>query len=170
MSLSARGLLCNRQHGFRKRKSCLTQLLDHFDNIIESFQSGKDFDAIYLDYAKAFDKIDHRLLLVKLRRYGFSDKFVKWIKSFLTDRKQQVVVNGYLSVFALIVSGVPQGTVLGPILFLIFINDIHNCVKHSIVRCFADDTRLCKTITSSVDVSNLQSDLGQIIEWSKRNN
>ena len=168
--LEKNGLICNRQHGFRRGKSCLTQLLHHFDEIIEAFQNGHDVDAIYLDYAKAFDKVDHRLLLAKLRIYGFSDKLIKWVESFLTDRTQQVVVSGHLSLIAIILSGVPQGTVLGPILFLIFINDIHSCVQHSIVRCFADDTRLCKSITSCSDISKLQTDLENVIAWSRRNN
>ena len=106
--LESNGLICNRQHGFRRGKSCLTQLLHHFDEIIEAFQNGHDVDALYLDYAKAFDKVDHRLLLVKLRKYGFSEKLVKWVESFLTDRTQQVVVSGHLSVVAIILSGVPQ--------------------------------------------------------------
>ena len=168
--LEENGLICSRQHGFRKGKSCLTQLLKHFDDIIDSLQSGNDFDAIYLDYAKAFDKVDHRLLLKKLRLYGFPEKLVQWIKSFLVGRTQQVVVNGYMSTVATIISGVPQGTVLGPILFLIFINDIHQFVQSSIIRCFADDTRLCKSITCESDVIELQNDLDRVIDWSQRNN
>ena len=99
-------------------------------------------DAIYLDYAKAFDKVDHQLLLSKLQLYGFHSKIIRWIESFLTNRSQQVIVNGHMSITAPIISGVPQGTVLGPILFLILINDIASCVSHSTLRCFADGTRI----------------------------
>ena len=130
-------LLCNQQHGFRSGHSCLTQLLHHFDDILENFLDGNDTDCIYLDYAKAFDKVDHALLIKKLSKYGIHPKIIKWIDSFLNDRTQQVVVDGQLSVAALIVSSVPQGTVLGPILFFIFINDITFCVTNSVICCFA---------------------------------
>ena len=106
----------------------------------------------------------------KLQLYGIHPKIVKWVESFLTDRKQSVVVDGKLSLLALILSGVPQGTVLGPILFLIFINDIEHCIMHSIVRCFADDTRISIAVKSEQDVKLLQSDLENVIKWSERNN
>ena len=164
------GLFCQSQHGFRSGKSCLTQLLHHLDDIIDALTSGNDMDAIYLDYAKAFDKVDHKLLLRKLYLYGFSQKVIKWIESFLSHRFQKVVVDGFTSIIALILSGVPQGTVLGTILFLIFINDIVLCVKSTTLRCFADDTRLCKPIAYCSDVSDLQNDLENVIDWSNRNN
>ena len=111
--LEENNLLNSKQHGFRSGKSCLTQLLHHFDDIIESLSNGDDMDAIYLDYAKAFDKVDHQLLLSKLQLYGFRSKIIRWIESFLTNRSQQVIVDGYMSITAPIISGVPQGTVLG---------------------------------------------------------
>ena len=129
-----------------------------------------DFDFICLDYAKAFDKVDYKLLLKKLHIYGIHPKIIKWIESFLLDRKQAVVFDGHLSILALILSGVPQGTVLGPIIFLIFINDIDQCIMHSIIRCFADDTRISIAIRSEKDVRLLQSDLHNVIKWSERNN
>ena len=158
------------QHGFQAGRSCLTQLLHHLDDITEALTNDADFDTIYLDYAKAFDKVDHKLLLHKLHLYGIHPKMIKWIESFLCGRKQTVVVNGTSSSPADIISGVPQGTVLGPILFLIFINDIEHCISHSIVRCFADDTKICKHINSTEDVAALQSDLENVIKWSQLNN
>ena len=128
--LEENNLLNSKQHGFRSGKSCLTQLLHHFDDIIESLSNDDDMDAIYLDYAKAFDKVDHQLLLSKLQLYGFHSKIIRWIESFLTNRSQQAIVDGHMSITAPIISGVPQGTVLGPILFLIFINDIATVVSH----------------------------------------
>jgi hypothetical protein len=145
-------------------------MLDHFDDIMQGLTNDKDTDAIYLDYAKAFDKVDHRMLIEKLRLYGFSPQLVKWIESFLVDRSQKVVVDGKHSYFAKIISGVPQGTVLGPILFILFINDLESCVKNSKVRFFADDTRVCKQISSEADTGELQADLDNIILWSKQNN
>ena len=109
--LEENNLLNSKQHGFRSGKSCLTQLLHHFDDIIESLSNGDDMDAIYLDYAKAFDKVDHQLLLSKLQLhvYGFHSKIIRWIESFLTNRSQQVIVDGHMSITAPIISGVPQG-------------------------------------------------------------
>ena len=163
-------ILCSNQHGFRSGRSCLTQLLSHFDEIMSGLTNQKDTDAIYLDYAKAFDKVDHRLLLAKLYRYGFNDKLVKWVESFLTGRFQKVLVDGHASYLAAILSGVPQGTVLGPLLFILFINDMEQCVQSSTIRFFADDTRLSKQISSEADVQDLQNDLNKVIAWAKQNN
>ena len=168
--LEMNNLICGKQHGFRSGRSCLTQLLHHFDDVLESLTNNSDFDSIYLDYAKAFDKVDHKLLIRKLVLYGIHPKVINWIESFLSNRKQAVVVDGHLSLLATIISGVPQGTVLGPILFLIFINDIENCIMHSIVRCFADDTRISIAVRSEKDVKLLQRDLENVIQWSDRNN
>ena len=163
-------ILSKKQHGFRSGRSCLTQMLSHFDDILLGFTNGLDTDSIYLDYAKAFDKVDHKLLLIKLQKYGFSSQLISWIRSFLTDRKQCVVLDGHRSVLASIISGVPQGTVLGPILFILFINDLQGCVKHSNVSFFADDTRVSKQINCQSDVYLLQEDLCNIISWSRSNN
>ena len=168
--LESNNLLCNQQHGFRSGHSCLTQLLHHFDDILVNLMDGKDTDSIYLDYAKAFDKVDHKLLVKKLHKYGVHPKLIKWIESFLSDRTQNVVVDGHMSSSAHIISGVPQGTVLGPILFLIFINDIIDCITSSTIRCFADDTRISKAISCEEDVALLQQDLDNVIHWSLKNN
>ena len=163
-------LLCNNQHGFRSGRSCLTQLLSHFDDIMLGLTKGADTDAIYLDYAKAFDKVDHRLLIQKLRRYGFHDQIITWVESFLSDRSQYVVLNGFSSFAAAVISGVPQGSVLGPLLFILFINDMKLCVKKSTIRFFADDTRILKHIFCDTHVKELQQDLNSVIEWAKHNN
>ena len=106
--LEENNLLNSKQHGFRSGKSCRTQLLHHFDDIIESLSNGDDMDAIYLDYAKAFDKVDHQLLLNKLQLYGFHSKIIMWIEPFLTNRSQKVIVDGHMSIIAPIISGVPR--------------------------------------------------------------
>ena len=163
-------LLCNSQHGFVSAKSCLTQFLGHFDDIYEGFLAGADTDAIYLDYAKAVDEVDHQLLLKKLRRYGFNERLISWIESFLAEQYQQVVINGESSYSAKVRSGVPQGSVLGPLLFILFINDMESCVKHSTIRFFEDDTRILKHIHSYLDVNLLQQDLNSVIKWAGENN
>ena len=163
-------IICNRQHGFRKGRSCLTQLLSHFDEIMLGLTNGTDTDSIYLDFAKAFDKVDHRLLISKLQRYGFHPKLIKWLDSFLTGRSQRVVLGGIASFAAIVISGVPQGTVLGPLLFILFINDMEHCIKHSSIRFFADDTRIQKRISCESDVVELQDDLDSVIKWSIENN
>ena len=168
--LEKNDLLCDNQHGFRAGRSCLTQLLSHVDDIVQGLTKNADTDAIYLDFAKAFDKVDHRLLLSKMKRMGFHEKIVRWIESFLTDRKQCVVLNGVSSTEAAIISGVPQGTVLGPLLFILFINDMKLCVTGSMIRFFADDTRILRHIYSVTDAEILQHDLDCVIRWAKSNN
>ena len=162
-------ILCKTQHGFLKGRNCLTQLLKHIDTILNNFLKGLDTDSIYLDFSKAFDKVDHKTLLSKLHSYGIRGKLLSWIESYLSDRTQTVVVNGSHSYPAKVESGVPQGTVLGPILFLVYINDLHQCINHSIISHFADDTRILKAIGLASDVSLLQEDLQQAITWSQQN-
>lgn len=168
--MEGHSMLTSQQHGFRKGRSCLTQLLDHMDNIFNTLNSGNEVDVIYLDYAKAFDKVDHNILLSKLQRYGFKDNVYAWLKQFLTNRKQTVMINGQKSTYQPVISGVPQGTVLGPILFILYINDLGNVVKSSKVSSFADDTKISHAILSTNCTIELQHDLDAVIKWSDHNN
>ena len=158
------------QHGFTAGHSCLSQLLEYFDNFLCLLEEGNNVDTVYLDYSKAFDKVDHGILIRKLESMGINGKILRWISAFLSDRKQSVMVNGVLSKQATVISGVPQGTVLGPILFLIFIADIDEDVKYSFLSSFADDTRLFKSISYMIDTFKLQRDLNVVYDWSQRNN
>ncbi|KAE8615256.1 hypothetical protein XENTR_v10008456 [Xenopus tropicalis] len=121
-------------------------------------------DVIYLDFAKAFDTVPHRRLMIKLRNIGLEHNICNWIENWLKDRVQRVVVNGTFSNWTSVVSGVPQGSVLGPLLFNLFINDLEVGID-SIVSIFADDTKLCKTISSMQDAAALQSDLTKLDNW-----
>jgi len=163
-------LLSRHQHGFRKSKSCVTQLLAHIDSILEMLSKGDNADVIYLDFAKAFDKVSHKILIQKLVNLGIKGKVLSWLRSFLSNRLQSVTVEGVLSFVHLVLSGVPQGTVLGPLLFIIFIDDIYEVIKHSLGRSFADDTRLTKDVRSSDDQQKLQEDLQAVIKWAAVNN
>ena len=158
------------QHGFRQGRSCLSQLLDHYDNILKLLEMGLNVDTIYLDFSKAFDKVDHNVIMDKLRLMGISGKIYDWITSFLSLRYQTVIVNGFSSEPSHVKSGVPQGSVIGPLLFLVLISDINTNVSAAKVNSFADDTRATNGISDNTDVSNLQTDLNTIYQWSRDNN
>ena len=158
------------QHGFRSARSCLSQLLSHFDQVIRLLEEGKIVDVIYLDFAKAFDKVDIGLTLKKLHQHGIGGKLGLWLEAFLTQRVQQVIVDGQVSSPRQVMSGVPQGSVLGPLLFLVLIGDIDSDVVRSFVSSFADDTRIGKGICCEQDLETLQEDLNTIYLWAKANN
>ena len=158
------------QHGFRSGRSCLSQLIAHFEYISQQLEKGHNVDVVYLDFAKAFDKVDFMITMKKLKELGISGKIGRWIHSFLTNRTQSVVLNGKRSSPARVLSGVPQGSVLGPLLFLILIGDIDKKVVSAFVSSFADDTRAALATDTAQDVSNLQKDLNSIYQWADVNN
>lgn len=158
------------QHGFRQGRSTISQLLHHYENLLEMQVNNYEVDVIYLDFAKAFDKVDHGTLLHKVKRYGITGKLGCFIHEFLTNRIQYVSVNGVRSEGRVIKSGVPQGTVLGPILFLIMISDIDKtCNPRSLISSFADDTKLSHQINNSSSATDLQNDLNLIYKWASEN-
>jgi hypothetical protein len=167
--LEDNNIMNSNQHGFRAGRSCLSQLIAHYDYIIDCLEEGLNVDVVYLDFAKAFDKVDHGVLLHKLRTMGVGDKVGIWLHSFLSDRTQSVLVNGFLSEQCKVISSVPQGTVLGPILFLAHIADIDSGLS-SRVSSFADDTRISRQISSIIDFELLLFDLQKAYEWQQINN
>ena len=154
------------QHGFRKGLSCETQLIQFVQELHSNTAQGKQVDAIVMDFSKAFDKVAHSRLLYKLDKYGIEGKTKNWIKDFLTNRSQQVVLDGMASSNVPVTSGVPQGSVLGPILFLIFINDISDRITSNI-RLFANDTIIYRNIKNTEDAEKLQTDLHTLERWSR---
>ena len=162
--LEKHSILTPAQHGFRTKRSCETQLIATIHELANGLSDGQQIDAILLDFAKAFDKVPHKRLLHKLQYYGVSDYTLKWVESFLNSRKQHVLVEGTMSDEAEVVSGVPQGTVMGPLLFLVFINDLPESVNSS-VKLFADDCLLYRPIRSTSDSTKLQDDLDKLEKW-----
>ena len=154
------------QHGFLPKRSCLTNLLETFEAWTGLLDEGFAVDVIYLDYKKAFDTVPHQKLLIKLREYGFESRLVEWIRAFLSKRKMRVIVNGCSSGWVGVLSGVPQGSVLGPLLFLLYVNDIPDWVTGN-VRMFADDTKIWRKIEGREDSEELQKDLDRLNEWSE---
>ena len=155
------------QHGFLKAKSCLTNLLCFLEEITKWVDDGSPVDVIYLDFQKAFDKVPHQRLLRKLKSHGMGNSIINWIEHWLTDRRQRVVVDGEVSSWKSVLSGVPQGSVLGPILFLVYINDLEEGVTGKILK-FADDTKLFRKVKEIGDKQNLQDDMDTLVKWSEK--
>ena len=162
--LDYNNLIKNSQHGFRKGYSCSTNLLVFLETVTSAIDSSHNVDAIYLDLAKAFDKVPHCRLMSKLKAHGIDGQVGNWIKSWLTDRWQRVCLEGFYSSWSRVWSGVPQGSVLGPVLFLIFINDLDMTVTSNVLK-FADDTKLFRVVDNYQDGQMLQDDLDSVCDW-----
>ncbi len=163
--MMANKLLSEKQYGFVPGRSTVLQLLKVLDDWTYMVDQGIQVDTIFLDFMKAFDRVPHKRLLKKVKGYGVTGYFLGWLQSFLTGRTQQVVVNGAHSEWSPVTSGIPQGSVMGPVLFVIFINDLPTSVKSSIYL-FADDTKIFSHIINQSDVSVLQNDLDSLQKWS----
>ena len=171
--LEQRGLLPEEQHGFREHRSTLTQLLSHWDQVLDLLEQGKTVDVIYTDFSKAFDKCETNVLLHTLRDCGVKGKVGRWLAAFLDPsvRKQTVGVDGSISDLKEVISGVPQGTVLGPALFLVHIMGISSRLSPGTSSSsFADDTRIWRGVASSEDCSTLQSDMQSVYNWAQHIN
>lgn len=163
-------LLNSSQHGFMAKKSCLTNLLHCLEEVTAILDSGDCVDILYLDFAKAFDKVQHKRLLSKLEALNIKGEILAWIKAWLSNRKHRVVLNGKQSDWCAVPCSVPQGSVLGPILFIIYINDIDGCIEDIIALLlkFADDTKVIKRISTVADNLALQDVINNLMAWAKK--
>ena len=164
--LNKHNLIRDTQHGFTSGRSCLTNLLEFFENVTHELDEGNAVDLVYLDFCKAFDKVPHCRLVRKLEAHGVGGNILKWIKSWLSNRRQRVAIEDKYSEWAKVTSGVPQGSVLGPILFLVYINDLDVGIVSSLGK-FADDSKLMKSICSNEDVSTVREDLKVLESWAE---
>ena len=166
--LTATNQINNSQHGFMKGKSCLSNLLIFQNSVINMIDEGSCVDIVYLDLQKAFDKVPHSRLMQKVRDMGICGKLADWIQNWLTDRKQRVIVNGSFSEWSSVNSGVPQGSILGPLLFTIFINDLDTNLTNFIMK-FADDSKLWGRVDDEKGIKNMQKDLDLLSDWANKN-
>ena len=156
--MTKNGLLANEQHGFVPQRNCMTNLLTSIEDWSTMIDEGRVFDIIYTDFSKAFDSVPHARLITKLKALGIRGDILGWIEAFLTNRKQKVIVEGETSTWSEVRSGVPQGSVLGPILFVAFITDMPKSLS-SVCKMFADDAKVYREMNCMEDYESLQIDL-----------
>ena len=165
--LEENDILSSPRHGFRRRKSCTSNLLEYLDKVTELLDLGEPVDVVFYDFSKAFDLVPHRRLIHKLGNTGITGNLQRWIMNWLKDRRQKVVLNGSSSDWRSVLSGVPQGSVLGPLLFLVFINDISNNIKSGL-SLFADDTKTFSSVKNEALKRELQGSIDALYDWSKK--
>jgi hypothetical protein len=163
--MKANKLFSNKQYSLIAGRSTALQLLEVIDTWSEALDEGLDIDCIYTDFQNAFDKVPHKRLIKKIENYGITNPILSWIQDFLTRRYQQVSINRETSNRKEVTSGIPQGSVLGPILFVIYINDLPEAVE-SEAYLFADDTKIFRVINSLEDQQILQNELVKLEKWS----
>jgi ribonucleases P/MRP protein subunit RPP40 len=164
--MESQNSMSREQHGFTVGRSCLTNLLESMEDWTQALDEGYGIDVVFLDYQKAFDTVPHRRLVRKLNGYGIRGKVLAWIENFLSNRSMRVVLGENATDWVKVLSGVPQGSVLGPLLFLLYVNEIPDTVK-STIKMFADDTKIWRVLRKNEDPEILQEDLHRLEKWSE---
>jgi len=162
VALESNKLISESQHGFRNKHSTVTLLVSTIDDWAACLERRNSIHCLLLDIAKAFDSVSHQRLLLRLESLGIHGILLLWFISFLTKRYQRVVIDGSFSEWLPVRSGVPQGSVLGPLLLLLYVDELHKIILHSNIKFFADDIALYKEIKSPSDRELLQDDLTKI--------
>ena len=165
--LKSNHLNCKQQHGFSIGKSVTTNLLEALNVWTEALMHDIPIDILYMDYAKAFDTVPHLRLLCQVESFGITGNMLQWIKSFLSNRQQKVMANGTESSWSPVISGIPQGSIMGPVLFTLFVNDLPGKIS-SIISMFADDTKLYLPLTSDNSTDELVADLNYLQLWAEQ--
>ena len=160
-------MLSKHQHGFCYKRSCMTNLIETLDYITDLNDLGVPIDEVFLDFSKAFDKVSHKHLIYKLYHMGIEGNVLRWLSNFLMGRMQRVNVNGTKSSWTSVTSGVPQGSVIGPLLFVIFINDLPEHIRTH-CKLFADDSKIFGKVETEEDQIKVQADLNACHDWAMK--
>ena len=167
--LEVNNMMDPNQHGARRNRSCLSQLLEHHDELLKMMEDGANVDVVYSDFEKAFDKVDHEELINKMKtKFNMKGKILKWLQSFLNNRKQQVLIEGRKSKMSKVVSGSIQGSVLGPIMFLMYIQDLSEEITAN-MKIFVDDAKMKAKVNTEEDVEEMQKNIDKLFDWEDSN-
>lgn len=159
-------LISEHQHGFLKGRTTITNLIETLDYWTHMLNEGENIDVVYCDFRKAFDSVPHERLMLKVRNYGIRGQLANWIEDFITEREQRVCISGKSSRWVKVTSGVPQGSVLGPLLFVMFINDLPECILSG-VKMYADDTKIYNIVNNKEQAEKLQEEIDKLYNWSQ---
>lgn len=162
-------MICNNQHGFVKRRSTVTNLILFTNFVVSEISKGNQVDAVYTDFSKAFDRVDHSLLLFKLKRLGFPISFVNWLSSYLCNRYQFVNFRNTISNKIVVTSGVPQGSHIGPLLFVLFVNDVVKFIPQCNILMFADDFKMFASGNNTLSFQILNTNMQKLCLWCSKN-
>ncbi|CAM5081660.1 unnamed protein product [Natator depressus] len=154
------------QHGFVKNKSCQSNLIAFFDRVTSLVDRGEAVDMVYLDFSKAFDTVSHDLLINKLGKCNLDGATIMWVQNWLENNSHRVIISGSQSCWKGITHGVPQGSVLGPVLFNVFINELDNGIESTLIK-FEDDTKLGGVASALEDRIKIHNDLDKLEKWSE---
>ena len=164
--LEQHNLLHDTQHGFRKGKSCTTNLIEYLETLTKFIDEDEPVDVVYLDLAKAYDTVPHNRLIAKIQAHGIGGNLLQWIQAWLSNRRQKVVTQGAESSWKKVTSSVVQGSVLGPLCFLIYMNDLESGINpSSTISKFADDTKLIHPVDTESNIEDMQSSINQLQKW-----